>query len=194
MTVKRADDVEAKAVAAGKDTTIQVLISAKEGPNFALRRFIMQKGGGMPRHTNTVEHEQYVLRGRATITIGDETHHVAAGDVIYMDEYIGSRRVRMTAVVTEAIDEEREGGVGRAGREDPRDEGAQLGRSETLGHAPTIRKARAGVKRGRTGASAGPRRRLSGARPPRAGPPARAPPSASGRPRARSAGPGGRAL
>ena len=86
MTVKRADDVEAKAVAAGKDTTIQVLISAKEGPNFALRRFIMQKGGGMPRHTNTVEHEQYVLRGRATITIGDETHHVAAGDVVFIPE------------------------------------------------------------------------------------------------------------
>ena len=66
MSVKHANDVEAKDVAAGKDTTIQVLISSQEGPNFALRRFTMQKGGGMPRHTNTVEHEQYVLRGQAT--------------------------------------------------------------------------------------------------------------------------------
>ncbi len=86
MTVKHASDVEAKNVAAGKDTTIQVLISSKEGPNFALRKFSMQKGGGMPRHTNTVEHEQYVLRGSATITIGDETHHVQTGDVVFIPE------------------------------------------------------------------------------------------------------------
>jgi quercetin dioxygenase-like cupin family protein len=69
-----------------KDTTIQVLISSQEGPNFALRKFSMQKGGGMPRHTNTVEHEQYVLRGEATITIGEETHHVKTGDVVFIPE------------------------------------------------------------------------------------------------------------
>ena len=82
MTVKHSTDVEAKNVAAGKDTTIQVLISSQEGPNFALRKFSMQQGGGMPRHTNMVEHEQYVLRGEATITISDETHHVKTGDVV----------------------------------------------------------------------------------------------------------------
>ncbi len=86
MSVKHANDVEAKDVAAGKDTTIQVLISSQEGPNFALRRFTMQKGGGMPRHTNTVEHEQYVLRGRARIGIGAETHEVKAGDVVFIPE------------------------------------------------------------------------------------------------------------
>jgi quercetin dioxygenase-like cupin family protein len=86
MPVKHSTDVEAKNVAAGKDTTIQVLISSQEGPNFALRKFSMQKGGGMPRHTNTVEHEQYVLRGRATITIGDDTHHVKTGDVVFIPE------------------------------------------------------------------------------------------------------------
>lgn len=82
MTVKHSTEVEAKNVAAGKDTTIQVLISSQEGPNFALRKFSMQTGGGMPRHTNEVEHEQYVLRGEATITIGDETHQVQAGDAV----------------------------------------------------------------------------------------------------------------
>jgi len=84
MTVKHANDVEAKNVAAGKDTTIQVLISLQEGPNFALRKFSMLPGGGMPRHTNTVEHEQYVLRGHAKIGIGDEIHEVKAGDVVYI--------------------------------------------------------------------------------------------------------------
>ena len=61
---------------------IQVLISAQEGPHFALRKFAMQKGGGMPRHTNRVEHEQYVLGGRARVRIGDETFEAGAGDVL----------------------------------------------------------------------------------------------------------------
>jgi len=86
MSVKHADDVEAKEVAAGKATTIQVLISAQEGSNFALRRFSMQKGGSMPPHTNTVEHEQYVLRGRARIGIGEETYEVKSGDVVFIPE------------------------------------------------------------------------------------------------------------
>ena len=84
MTVKHSTDVEAKNVAAGKDTTIQVLISSQEGPNFALRKFSMKPSGGMPRHTNEVEHEQYVLQGEADITIGDESYHVKAGDAVFI--------------------------------------------------------------------------------------------------------------
>ena len=86
MPVKHAVEVDAKNVAAGRDTTIQVLISAQEGPNFALRRFTMQRGGGMPLHTNTVEHEQYVLRGHAKIGIGEETYEVRAGDVVFIPQ------------------------------------------------------------------------------------------------------------
>lgn len=86
MPVKHTEDVEKKNVAAGKDTTIQVLISSQEGPNFALRKFSMKPGGGMPRHTNTVEHEQYVLRGHAEIGIGEETYEVNAGDVVFIPE------------------------------------------------------------------------------------------------------------
>lgn len=84
MPVRPADRVPADEVKAGTGTVRQVLIGPDEGPNFALRRFIMQPGGGMPRHTNTVEHEQYVLRGAARITLGDETHEVKAGDVVYI--------------------------------------------------------------------------------------------------------------
>jgi quercetin dioxygenase-like cupin family protein len=61
MSVKHAEDVDAQDVKAGNKTTIQVLISSDEGPNFALRRFVMEPSGGMPNHTNTVEHEQYIL-------------------------------------------------------------------------------------------------------------------------------------
>ncbi|MBI5842201.1 MAG: cupin domain-containing protein [Chloroflexi bacterium] len=88
MSVKHTTDVEAKNVAAGKDTTIQVLISSQEGPNFALRKFSMQRGGGMPLHTNTVEHEQYVLRGQARIGIGEEVYEVKQGDVVFIPEGI----------------------------------------------------------------------------------------------------------
>ena len=44
----------------------------------------MEPGGGMPLHTNTVEHEQYILRGSARVQIGDDVHEVKAGDVVYI--------------------------------------------------------------------------------------------------------------
>lgn len=84
MSVKRAEEFPAEEVKAGTGTVRQVLIGPDQGPNFALRRFIMQPGGGMPRHTNTVEHEQYVLRGAARITLGNEEHQVKAGDVVFI--------------------------------------------------------------------------------------------------------------
>lgn len=84
MAVRHASDVPAQPVNAGEGTVRQDLIGPDEGPNFALRRFIMEPGGGMPLHTNAVEHEQYVLRGEATIRIGDETHRVRADDVVYI--------------------------------------------------------------------------------------------------------------
>ena len=84
MYVRKSDDLPAEAVAAGAGTTRQVLIGEDLGPNFQMRRFMMQPGGGMPRHTNTVEHEQYVLRGRAEIGIGDDTFEVEAGDAVFI--------------------------------------------------------------------------------------------------------------
>lgn len=83
--VRPAEAVKRNVVAAGTATEMQVLVGPEQGaPNFALRRFIMGAGGGMPRHTNLVEHEQYVLRGRARITIGDAVHEVAADHTLYI--------------------------------------------------------------------------------------------------------------
>jgi quercetin dioxygenase-like cupin family protein len=84
MSVRHADSLPAEPVSAGRGTTRQVLIGPEEGPNFAMRRFIMEPGGGMPMHTNEVEHEQYVLRGSARVHIGDDVHHVRSGDVVYI--------------------------------------------------------------------------------------------------------------
>jgi len=84
MGVKHVSQVPASEVPNARETTIQVLISAQEAPNFLMRRFVMQPGGGMPRHTNRVEHEQYVLRGRARIGIGEETYEIGPGDVVFI--------------------------------------------------------------------------------------------------------------
>ena len=84
MFIKHSDDVPAQEVSAGQATTIQVLISPEEGPHFAMRKFVMQPGGGMPNHTNAVEHEQYVLRGRALVGLGDEEVVAQAGDVLFI--------------------------------------------------------------------------------------------------------------
>jgi quercetin dioxygenase-like cupin family protein len=78
------NDLPSEPVPAGTGTTRQILIGPDEGPNFAMRRFILQPGGSMPPHTNTVEHEQFVLRGRAKIGIGDEVFHVHRDHVIFI--------------------------------------------------------------------------------------------------------------
>ncbi len=83
--VRRAGEVEAREVAAGTATRTQVLLGPEDGaPHFAMRRFTMGEGGGMPRHTNAVEHEQYVLRGRARVGIGEEVYEVGPEDVLYI--------------------------------------------------------------------------------------------------------------
>ncbi|MCH7875656.1 MAG: cupin domain-containing protein [Gemmatimonadetes bacterium] len=84
MPVKHASSVPADPVSAGSGTSRQVLIGPDEAPHFAMRRFIMEPGGGMPAHTNAVEHEQYVLRGRAKIGIGEEVIEVQRDDVVYI--------------------------------------------------------------------------------------------------------------
>ena len=46
------------------------------------RRFTIRAGGHMPMHTNTVEHQQYVLRGQADVTIDGEAFVVERGSVV----------------------------------------------------------------------------------------------------------------
>lgn len=84
MIVKRSETVSQESVTAGTGTLRQVLISPAEAPNFAMRKFTMEPGGGMPPHTNTVEHEQYVLGGKAKVGIGDEVVEVRKDDVLFI--------------------------------------------------------------------------------------------------------------
>jgi quercetin dioxygenase-like cupin family protein len=83
--VKKSEAVALEDVKAGTGTQMQVLIGPKDGaPHFAMRRFVMAKDGGIPVHTNQVEHEQYVLRGCAEVGIGDDVHQVRSGDVVFI--------------------------------------------------------------------------------------------------------------
>jgi quercetin dioxygenase-like cupin family protein len=84
MTVKHVKDVPTEVISAGNGASRQVLIGPDEGPNFAMRRYIMEPGGGIPGHVNTVEHQQYVLAGRARIGVANEEFDVEAGNVVFI--------------------------------------------------------------------------------------------------------------
>jgi quercetin dioxygenase-like cupin family protein len=84
MPVKHIQEITASEVPQGIGVTKKVLLPREEMPNFEMRCFILQPGGKMPNHTNEVEHEQYVINGRAKIGIGDEVFEVKKGNVVYI--------------------------------------------------------------------------------------------------------------
>lgn len=79
---KELKNIDAMPQKAGKGVSMKMLLSPDESPNFAMRNFIIEAGGHMPLHTNSVEHEQYVLSGRAKVVLGDKTIEAKAGDIL----------------------------------------------------------------------------------------------------------------
>jgi quercetin dioxygenase-like cupin family protein len=82
--IKRTADVAKEEIKAATKTTKQVLIGLSEAPNFALRKFTIDAGGSMPMHTNTVEHEQIVLGGKAEVVIDGKTFEAKKDDVVFI--------------------------------------------------------------------------------------------------------------
>lgn len=84
--VKKSAEVAAERLKGARETRIQVLLGPDDGaPNFVMRRILMDEvGSGMPAHTNAVEHEQYVLRGRARVGIEGEEYEVGADDTVFI--------------------------------------------------------------------------------------------------------------
>ena len=82
--VARAETIAKNIVEAGENTSIQVLIGTDRAPNFSMRCFTIEPAGGMPNHTNVVEHEQYVLAGKAEVGIADRTFNVQKGDILFI--------------------------------------------------------------------------------------------------------------
>ena len=98
--VRREADVEYESVDAAEGLRKGVLIGAEQGaPNLAIRRFVLEPGGEVPKHTNEIEHEQYVLDGEYVVGVDeapdssrangdaaseDEEFVVTAGDSLYI--------------------------------------------------------------------------------------------------------------
>lgn len=106
MFVKNIKDIGLSKVAAGTHTKTHVLIGPDDAPNFSMRRFVIEPGGGIPLHTNEVEHEQYVLSGSAKVGISDETFIVKKDDFVYIPagvphfyEVLGSEPFEFICVV-----------------------------------------------------------------------------------------------
>ena len=79
--VRRAEEVHYEAVDAADGLRKGVLIAEEHGaPNFAVRRFTLDPGAEVPRHTNAVEHEQDVLSGEYVVGIDEGEYEVGPGD------------------------------------------------------------------------------------------------------------------
>jgi quercetin dioxygenase-like cupin family protein len=84
MIIRKSNQIQKEKLSAGKNTFRQILISSNEAPNFALRKFIIEPGGSMPMHTNLVEHEQYILKGSAEITIDSKIFIVEKDNIVFI--------------------------------------------------------------------------------------------------------------
>ncbi|MFC6962010.1 cupin domain-containing protein [Halocatena marina] len=83
--VRRAEEIEYETVAAADGMDKGVLIGPEHGaPNLAIRRFSLEPGATVPKHTNEIEHEQYVLAGEYVVGIDDEEYTVSAGDSLFI--------------------------------------------------------------------------------------------------------------
>ena len=108
---KHIKTIEATPQKAGRGVSMKMLLSPDESPNFAMRNFIIEAGGHMPLHTNTVEHEQYVLSGHARVVIGDKTIEAGAGDVLLIPagvphsyETLGEEAYSFLCLVPKGVD------------------------------------------------------------------------------------------
>jgi quercetin dioxygenase-like cupin family protein len=83
--LRRAAEVEAEPVGAAEGLSKAVLVGEDHGaPNVAIRKFTLAPGGEVPRHTNEVEHEQYVVSGEYVVGLGEAEHTVGPGDALHI--------------------------------------------------------------------------------------------------------------
>ncbi|MBS3760291.1 cupin domain-containing protein [Halodesulfurarchaeum sp.] len=83
--IRGSDEINYESQSAAEGLHKGVLIgAAQDAPNFWMRRFTLEAGKTVPKHTNAVEHEQYVLEGEYIIGIRadgtDTEYEVEPGD------------------------------------------------------------------------------------------------------------------
>jgi len=86
MSVKRAGKAIPQKVENAVKTEIEWLVDRHDGvPNFEMRRFTIKPGGSISKHYHPdIEHEQYVLKGRYRVGVGDMVYDVQEGDSVYI--------------------------------------------------------------------------------------------------------------
>lgn len=70
--VKKIDEIELLEVTTygSKGVKMQWIFTIDDGvENFAMRRFIMERGGEIPEHSHWYEHEIFMLKGKCLITV-----------------------------------------------------------------------------------------------------------------------------
>ena len=98
--IRRESDAEYETVDAAEGLRKGVLVGLDDGGgNLAIRRFELEPGAEVPRHTNEIEHEQYVLKGEYVVGIGEapegprtggeaasggEEYTIGAGDAVHV--------------------------------------------------------------------------------------------------------------
>ena len=74
MTVKHVDEIQIDQLSAGTGASRQVLIGPDEAPHFALRRFIMEPGGGIPALKKALQYRLYAhINVQETIDVDERT-------------------------------------------------------------------------------------------------------------------------
>ncbi|RKX23901.1 MAG: cupin domain-containing protein [Candidatus Zixiibacteriota bacterium] len=87
MPVVKYEDIERTEVLMEgvKDITVAKVIGQPQGwPDHSLRVFQIAPGGFTPHHQHDWEHVNYVVSGKGTVTIGDETFEVKEKDSAFV--------------------------------------------------------------------------------------------------------------
>jgi len=76
--------LEKSSLAGTQGTTLRWLIAAQDGaPHYAMRLFEIEPGGSIPAHTHEdIEHEIFIVEGKALCSDGDKDTVVKAGDAL----------------------------------------------------------------------------------------------------------------
>ena len=79
--LKRADDVNYETLSEAEGTRKAVILDESDGaPNFRMRRYQLEPGAEVPKHTNAVEHEVHTVTGEYVVGLEDEEYRVSEGD------------------------------------------------------------------------------------------------------------------
>jgi len=86
MQVINVYDVKEEQIEGVDKVTLRWVIDEKVGAkNFAMRYFVIEKGGETPLHSHDWEHEMFVVKGEGYISDGKNKIKIKAGDAIFVE-------------------------------------------------------------------------------------------------------------